>query len=189
MYLEWTFIYLYIFVRNSYLAYLCSCIFWHRTNQLCVPPVHKLMVAVPIMTLKSISVCPSVHPSVRRSPIHPSHPIPPSARTRIHPSIHPYLSIYLLSIYRSGTEMSWYRNALVPKRLGAESSRDFFLGWCRNVLVPKRLGPNRLGAETTWCRNVCKSKVNSMVISVVISVIPVISVNSLTRHIRLNRTH
>ena len=139
MYLEWTFIYLYIFIRNSYLAYLCNCIFCHRTNQLCVSPAHKLMVAAPIMTLKSISVCPSVRP-------------PPACPKSIHPSIHPYLSIY-----RSGTEMSWY-----PKRLGAETSwcqivQGICLGWCRNVLVPKRLGPNRLGAETTWCRNVCKS--------------------------------
>ena len=155
MYLEWTFIYLYIFVRNSYLAYLCSCIFWHRTNQLCVPPVHKLMVAVPIMTLKSISVCPpSIRPSAARPSIHPIPSVRPPARASIHPSI----SIYLSSIYLQ----IWYRNVLVPKRLGAETSwcrivQGFFLGWCRNVLVPKRLGPNRLGAETTWCRNVCKS--------------------------------
>ena len=93
--------------------------------------------------------------------IHLVIPRPSIHSSIIHPSNHPFISIYLsiyLSIYRSGTEMSWYRNALVPKRLGAESSRDFFLGWCRNILVPKRLGPNRLGAETTWCRNVCKSE-------------------------------
>ena len=97
------------------------------------------------MTLKSISVC----PSVRRPPIHPTIPsVRPPAGPPARPPIHP--SIYL---------QIWYRNVLVPKRLGAETSwcrivQGFYLGWCRNVLVPKRLGPNRLGAETTWCRNV-----------------------------------
>ena len=78
MYLESTFIYLYIFIRSSYLAYLCNCIFWHRTNQLCVPPAHKVMTAVPIM--KSISVClsvgrPSVRPSARPSIQHTQVPL------------------------------------------------------------------------------------------------------------------
>ena len=87
--------------------------------------------------MTEIYLCLSVRPPPARPSIHPSHP---SAR----PSIH-------LSIYRSGTEM-----------LGTETPwcrivQGFFLGWYRNVLVPKRLGPNRLGAETTWCRNVCKS--------------------------------
>ena len=103
-------------------------------NQLCVPPAHKLMVAVPIMTLKSISVC----PSVRRSPI---HPIRPSVRPPIHPSISIYLSIYL-SIYRSGTEMSWCQNNLVPNHPG-----NFFR------LVPKRLGAETSRAESSRCRN------------------------------------
>ena len=130
------------------------------------------MVAVPIMALKSISFCPSVRLSAARPSIHPSRPSALSlARLPIHPSSHIYLSINLsiylsidqsLYVYLSIYLQIWYRNilvpnALVPKRLGAESSRDFFLGWCRNVLVPKRLGPNRLGAETTWCRKVSKS--------------------------------
>ena len=149
MYLEWTFIYLYIFIRNSYLAYLCNCIFCHRTNQLCVPPAHKLMVAVPIMTLKSISVCLSVLPP----PAHPSiHPIHPSVRPPAWTSIHPYLSIYLstdLVPKCLGTETPCCRNVLVlnrpgnffrlvPKRLGAETSRAES-SRCGNDLVPKRL--------------------------------------------------
>ena len=156
MYLEKTFIYLYIFIRNSYLAYLCNCIFWHWTNQLCVPPAHKVMVAVPIM--KSISVCLSIrlpaHPSIHpiRPSVHPSARRPlarPSIHSSIQPSIHIYLSIYL---------QIWYRNVLVPKRLGAKTSwyrivQGNFLGWCRNVLVPKRLGAEASKAESSRCRN------------------------------------
>ena len=50
------------------------------------------------------------------------------------------------SVQPSDADTPWCRNVLVPNRLRELTS-----------LVPKRLGPNRLGAETTWCHNVCKS--------------------------------
>ena len=82
------------------------------------------MVAVPIMTLKSISVC----PSIRQPPAHPSNPICPSIRPPVRPSIHPFIHPSI-SIYLSTELVS---KCLGPKRL-----------------VSIGLGPNRLGAKTS----------------------------------------
>ena len=56
----------------------------------------------------------------------------------VHLQWHFCLSVVCLSV--------WYRNVSVPKRLGRYIN-----------VVPSRLGPKRLGAEMTWCRNICKS--------------------------------